>query len=464
MRNPTRSLPATLALLATVAYLAVAPLLAYPASAHDGSRALQLALLAVVSLLAVTGSVGLRATAPDSLKACAAACLAIALPSLLAAPDRAAAAQEVALMLGLATLALQVCRAARGNAVGWIYDGLLAGCCTYFLLTTGIYGVALLDSGAGPLNARLLHLGFDNPRFFNHLQTLALPVLLGWSVAAPDRLRRRAATVAASLHFAWLFMDVARASLLALAVATVWCCWVGARPLWRRLLLCALAGFVIHWVLFVALPIALGRSWFTHFAGLQELTSSHSRDLLLSAALDLMRDHPWLGAGPMHYAALAHPKGAHPHNLYLQWAAEFGLPSLLLLVAVLAIPLWRASALLRQAQSESPAMTAALGAALLAALVDAGFSGNFVMPLSQVWIAVVYGLLLAALPTGLTLNTPLRTRLRGLALAGLLAFQVWLCVIAWHQWQHVPPRISDLSPITTADQKPRPRFWQQGWL
>jgi O-antigen ligase len=233
--------------------------------------------------------------------------------------------------------------------------------------------------------------------------------------------------------------------------------------LWHRLLICAAAGLAINIGCFVALPSALDRTWVTHFASAQELTSGHSRNLLLSAAWELVRMYPWLGAGPMQFAALMHPKGAHPHNLYLQWAAEFGLPSLLLVLFLLLAPLRRATWLLRRSPSGLPPMTGALTAAMLAAMVDACFSGNFVMPLSQVWIAIVYGLLLASLPAT-TWQPRTAPRLRRVGLSLLLASQAWLCAVAWSQRHYDPPRISSSSPVATPDQKPRPRFWQQGWI
>ncbi len=455
-----RDTPATAALAASITYLAVAPLLPFAVSSHDGSRLLQVGLLVVVTSLALFSPAAPGWTKHRLLWGCGAASLALALASMLTAEQFGAAAQEVALLVGLAVVARQACRAARSTAVGWAYDTLLAASCAYFALTLGIYAAALADGA--PLNARMLHLGFDNPRFFNHAQTLAVPVLLGWSVAAPGQQRRRVALGVASLHFAWLFMDLARASLLALAFASIWCAWVGATTLWRRLALSALLGAGLHLSLFVALPRLLARDWAGHFASVQELGSSHSRDLLLYAALEQIQAHPWLGAGPMHFAALAHPKGAHPHNLYAQWAGEFGLPSLLLLLAMLLLPLWQASTSLRQTHPARPGMAAALGAGLVGALVDAGFSGNFVMPISQVWIALVYGMLLAELPH--TTALPQRRRASLLLMLPLMTVQLWLAAVTWQQWQYDPPRISDLSTVTTADQKPRPRFWQQGWL
>jgi len=459
LKDFLRRMPSA-ALLVAVAYLCLAPLALPTSLAHDQGRLLQVGLLAGVALLTLLDRASGTAL-PAWLTRGGLAILALAGLSTLRAARPSAAAQEVALMLGLAGLIVQAYRSARTGPVAWAYGGLLAGSCAYFALTTGIYAALLVDGG--PLNARLLHLGFDNPRFFNHCQTLAIPILAGWSLTAQSRLHRTLAAGIISMHFAWLFMDLARASLLALTVATLWCAWVGARPLWRRLLVCMFAGVVLNIVVFILLPALLERSWTTHFASPQELTSSHSRDLLLSAALDLARSHPWLGAGPMHFATLVHPKGAHPHNLYLQWAAEYGLPSLLLLLLLLAKPLWRATALLRRQSSSLPPMAAPLGAALLAALIDAGFSGNFVMPLSQIWIALTYGLLLAALPIDARQGGA-RPALRWLLPGLLLVSQAWLFVQAWQQWRHIPPRISSSSPVATADERPRPRFWQQGWL
>ena len=448
-----------MALAVAVAYLAIMPLMPLAASAHDAGRLLQLAVLAVAALLTLFYVEARNTSLPDEVKFCAMGCLLLFVPSVIAASDRIAAAQEVALILGLAGLALQACYALRSGSITWVYVGLLGGCGAHLLLITGVYAAALVDGG--PLDARQLHIGFDNPRFFNHVQTLVVPVLLGWSVAASSRLQRHTALTVASLQFAWLFMDLARASLLSLAVATLWFGWVGAASLWRRLLLCLAGGAAIYATLFVGLPAVLGRSWSGQFADVQELSNAHSRELLWGAALELIQAHPWLGSGPMHFAALAHPKGAHPHNLYLQWAAELGLPSLLLLLLLFVSPLWRASAALRQTPRNSSPMTAALSAALLAALVDAVFSGNFVMPISQVCIAVVYGLLLASLPSTRRILNPWLSRP---VLALLLASQIWLCMQAWQQWHYDPPRVSASSPVAAAEQKPRPRFWRYGWL
>lgn len=454
--------PSKLALLLTVAYLALAPLLPIGISAHDGSRLMQVGLLAAAALLGAASPIGRIVTPLAWLRACAVGIFALACASIVTAPHRAAALQEFALLLGLGSLVLHVYRAARAGPMDWAFNGLLIGSCGYFAVTSAIYAAALINGD--PLNARLLHLGFDNPRFFNHVQTLAAPVLLGWSInAAPGAWQRRAGLLVAGLHFAWLFLDVARASLLALAAAGLWSYWVGSRSFGLRLATASVAGAVIYGLLFLALPALLGRDWVTTAFTASELASAHSRDLLAGAALDLIHASPWLGAGPMQFAALAHAKGAHPHSLYLQWAAEFGLPSLGMLLVALLTPLWRVSCLLRRRSLHLPPMTTAWGAALLAAMVDAGFSGNFVMPLSQVWIALVYGLVLSALPA-LERSGPRSSAPKRACLLLLAAVQLGLFAETWRQWQYDPPRIYSASPIANAEQSPRPRFWQQGWL
>ena len=44
--------------------------------------------------------------------------------------------------------------------------------------------------------------------------------------------------------------------------------------------------------------------------------------------------HPLLGVGPMHFAYVDNGDGAHPHNFWLQLAAESGVPAALLIGAV----------------------------------------------------------------------------------------------------------------------------------
>jgi hypothetical protein len=61
--------------------------------------------------------------------------------------------------------------------------------------------------------------------------------------------------------------------------------------------------------------------------------------------------------------------------------------------------------------------------ACVAALIDATFSGNFVMPVSQLWLALGFGLLLGHLPAS---TVPSHSRAWALVAWLLLVVQVGL--------------------------------------
>jgi len=393
--------------------------------------------------------------------------LILALASALHSAHPAIALQEIALGVGLIGLAYAIRSAVRTSSLKPLVTVLVLGQLSYFFVTGSVFIAALMNGQ--PLNARSLHIGYDNPRFFNHVQTLAIPLLIGFSFSAPRRSVRLAAGLVTSINFAWLFFDLARASLLGIGFSIAWLWYCHAEKQIWRLLACAGAGVAIWALILVGLPFAVGATWTTHFASVQELTSSHSRDQLIKAALELARQHPWLGTGPMHFATLDHPKGSHPHNLYLQWAAELGWPAMALILALLLRPIWRAASHLRAGELSPNSMAVACGAALVAALVDAGFSGNFVMPISQVWIAVTFGLLLASIDTakGPDLTRPGSFSVpRGYVPISmgllLLTSQLWLCHVSVKQWRYDPPRMDESVPIPVSGEKQKPRFWLHG--
>ena len=100
--------------------------------------------------------------------------------------------------------------------------------------------------------------------------------------------------------------------------------------------------------------MALWASWSQEvFGGQQRLAEadlSASRLRIWSDTLGLIAAHPWLGVGfgQFNFAwsltDFPHRPPAffdHSHNLFLQWAAELGLPAALLLSASLGLALWR---------------------------------------------------------------------------------------------------------------------------
>lgn len=91
-----------------------------------------------------------------------------------------------------------------------------------------------------------------------------------------------------------------------------------------------------------------------------EVDSNRHRAILRETGMTMIRAHPWLGLGPeqvkyqVHQwipsSALPLPPGdyEHLHNLYLQYAAERGLPALLIFVWLIAKILWDFARALRR--------------------------------------------------------------------------------------------------------------------
>ncbi len=108
------------------------------------------------------------------------------------------------------------------------------------------------------------------------------------------------------------------------------------------------------------------------------------------AALGMWRDHLWLGVGAGNYAVVYasynlprwyEPLG-HAHNVYLNFAAEAGLPGLFTYLWLWLASLWQA---LRTAAS-GDRFTAAVGAGVLGALVHASIHNLF----DNLWVQHIY--------------------------------------------------------------------------
>jgi hypothetical protein len=133
-----------------------------------------------------------------------------------------------------------------------------------------------------------------------------------------------------------------------------------------------------------------------HSIDVQELASSHFRDYLLASAFKLWQSAPWVGVGPMHFAHWYNGEAAHPHNIYAQVLAEYGAIGVVLILVPAFQWMVRTLGALRATPAVHAPVAVGLTVALVGIVVDGAFSGNFVMPVSQLWIAVLIGLCMAA--------------------------------------------------------------------
>ncbi len=314
--------------------------------------------------------------------------------------------------------------------------------------------------------------GYVNPRFFNHVQTLLIPLLVGVTGLPGLRpLWRHLAWFALSTNTFFLLLLTGRATLLALMVSSLLALLIFgamARRYVIRLLQAFAVGAVLHVLLIKLLPFMIGMEALPAFRELGERGSVEARFYLWRLALDMIQAHPLLGVGPMHYAARLNDEAAHPHNIYLQIAAEYGLPFFFLLIFLGVRWLIRTTQALRKHLSQSgDPLALACYAAVIGALVDGGFSGNFVMPLSQLWIVftlILLGWRLQPQATSVPVQQPLVHRiLCRVVLVMLFIAQLSVVLHSVPEFLQTHVRLTNAIEQHDADHY-SPRFWRDGWF
>jgi O-antigen ligase len=441
-------------------------------TAHDLTRAVQLPLLLLAALALVFQSAAAPRLHPWAM---AQSVLLIVLVGLSAANAAipGVAWREVALFAGLIGWSIWIAGQSGGERLAPWMGVVCLSQLLYGLMFMGLLVAAL--AGQQPVLLWEMSLGYDNPRFLNHVQTVVLPLLLGIA-AQPSATRRTRlmAIVALTLQLFLLLSTLGRSTMVSVVVgAGVVMLVVGAAS--RRWIGLGLATTAVALVAYLALQsgVVPVQQAVGYRPTAKELTSDHSRQYLWNIAISDSHRSPWLGVGPMHFAHEVNEKGAHPHNHYLQMAAELGWPATL---AVVALMLRGLSAMARALRAEHNADRRAIGCGLLgagvAAAVDACFSGNLVMPISQIWIFTLIGLSFgwyegrsrpnAAKPlAGATISPNVWLAAR----AVLVMAAFWSCVAASKEISASTPHLQaegcrEPSPQDVS----RPRYWSYGWF
>lgn len=452
---------AALALCTTVA-------LGFTDSWFDDQRIVALSLLGAGVVAALLGPRRMSATWPEALVLVFVVLGAIA---ALRAPRPAVALCEWAVHAAIAAIVLN--GATRPDPATRATHRAAA---LFAVLVAGVYCVGVLAryASAGlvgaPLGADTMLVGFSNPRFAAQLEALTIPFLpLVWRLAT-TRAQRVLVAAVATLWWMCLIGSGSRTAWAALAVAGGVLAVSG--PAGRRWLAwqatAAVAGLAAYLVLFIAVPAALG--WPTELEGARaaQTSSIAARLALWRLALDAAVASPWLGIGPMHFAYVNTGDAAHPHNLALQWAAEWGVPAALCVAAAviaLLVALWRHVARHGRADDLADASLAAcVLAAFVVLLVGSQADGYLVVPTSQIAATVVLLLAVGQVVPLDTLPASAATRAASLAwrLTACAALAV-LIALPFTAFGHPTAR-----EAAWRAEHPGgflwPRFWQQGWI
>jgi tetratricopeptide (TPR) repeat protein len=145
-------------------------------------------------------------------------------------------------------------------------------------------------------------------------------------------------------------------------------------------------------------------------------TSVQWRLAIFRSTWTMIREHPWLGVGPgafpvalTHVQALPYVGGENPHNLFLEIAAEYGLPAGMLAGLGLIVCVARVGMIARRLPTARPerARLAALVASLGAFAVHNGMDLDWSFPAIALVGATLLGHLVSGMPSAPASRPPL---------------------------------------------------------
>lgn len=231
-------------------------------------------------------------------------------------------------------------------------------------------------------------LNFQNVRFFNHLQTWSLPLLVYSYLRYSNFLTQGFKILLAGLISFWwmlVFASGARGTMLAtiLSVIIVYILFRKESLSWiKPYAYTFITGLLLYFIIFHLI--------LTGGAG-QEITRSDSsgRLSLWWASWQAIKQNFFLGLGPMQ---MANVQGTNPitspHNIYLMWAAEWGIPAFLLstFIGLKGLLIW-----IKESLRNTSDKKIAISAALVAGIIHSGVSGLMITPLSQLLFVALLG-------------------------------------------------------------------------
>jgi putative inorganic carbon (HCO3(-)) transporter len=175
---------------------------------------------------------------------------------------------------------------------------------------------------------------------FSAQEMFALIMLGAFLLFAPGVKRRALWIAAAALLALAVLLAETRAVWIATAVASLYLVWF-----WRRWLI-PVVPVVIALAFLVSPPVI--RERFTSLIHPKTVDSNEFRSVTRRTGLRMIEAHPWLGLGPegpkyrfdefVPPDIQTRPDGwyGHLHNVYLQYAAERGIPTMLMMMWMLA--------------------------------------------------------------------------------------------------------------------------------
>ncbi len=275
-----------------------------------------------------------------------------------------------------------------------IYVGL------QFFLGDSLYGFDNTQSGrlTGP---------FDKWVAGTYLAKTAMPVLgmaATLSMALTGKASRQVCTVclASLILLVGIMITGERSAFFSFALAVA-VFFIAINRLRRWLFVPVLFGIVLLGLVFVTSPAVKTRMLDTTISQVKNFSQSHYGMIFSNAAL-MIKTYPLTGVGlknyrrvcqqaPYHKFVADDPSscGLHPHNPYLEWAVETGLPGVCLFIGLMALMLFQIIRTLRHAKTEDYP----LGLGALLSLVIFLWPAMSTMSLFTNWNAILFWYALA---------------------------------------------------------------------
>jgi O-antigen ligase len=298
------------------------------------------------------------------------------------------------------------------------------------LMTAAIGLYRLLEGSTEGLYARLLTGPFGYPNAMAGFLLVSGGAAL--ALARGDRFSplRIGSTAIGVLLLTGLFLTRSRGAFVAAAAGFV--AWIvverGRQSRWGALaLLSGCAGLlaVLACILWLSGMLPLD---FRRFAERADTSSLVWRWQILQWTWHMAKDHAWQGVGPgafpvalTHYQRVPYVSGENPHNLYLEVAAEYGLPAAIFALAMFVgflAKIWAAS---RRPTTKEPSRQrlAVLLATFVAFAVHSLVDLDWSFPAIAVSVAVMLGLASAHLGSRVAERSHTRSPWRGIFLLAL---------------------------------------------
>lgn len=421
---------------------------------HNQQRAGQLILLATAA--AITMWRPLQTVGPFTFSLTIAALL-LGAYSSFRADYPVWAFKELSIYAGSLVTALLIGNVAKVPAIqSWLIRIFLISAATTAWMFAIYYSVALYIE-TNNLDPYLLLYGFDNPRFLGQLQVLLLPILL--AKTAEMRNKKSAywplAFALLIMHWCIAWSLGGRGMLAAVFIAHLSVIFI-KQSYWRIFAgqaVGAALGLVLYFILFVVIPDWMGVEATTRSAIRASLSG---REKIWLIAWEMFTQNPIFGNGPLNYSAVWNHIAAHPHQLVLQWLAEWGVLATIVLVTVSVRGILHGARFIQNEQSKL--IDAALWIGIVSAFLLAQVDGMLVMPYPSTWLAIICGLALARWTPELAPSSSQKYFFR---FVGFTAFILIANIL-----------VTELPNLKKAEQAfheknqigSPPRLWSQGWI